>query len=93
MITIFKKRRGIHIPYNEQGLIYFTCMNVKNMPDEVHKKITDLCIEVSGEHYKALYAMLTDDTKNIHGIALEYHISESQLYHYRKKFYEKWKRP
>lgn len=87
---MFKKRRGIHIPYNRQGLIYFTCINVRDMPDEIQNKILNLCIEVAGENYRALYAALTDDTKNIHGIALEYHISETQLYFLRKNFYERW---
>lgn len=87
---MFKKRRGIHIPYNKQGLIYFTCMNANDMPEDVRRKILNLCIEVSGEHFKALYAVLTDDTKNIHSVAMEFHISETQLYLYRKNFYEKW---
>lgn len=90
VIILFKKRRGIHIPYNKQGLIYFTCMNVKDMPEEIQRKILNLCIEVCDEHYKALYAALTDDTKNIHSISMEFHVSETQLYYYRKKFYEKW---
>lgn len=90
MIILFKKRRGIHIPYNKQGLIYFTCMNVKDMPEDVQRKILNLCIEVGGQHYRALYTMLTDDSKNIHGVAMDFHISETQLYLYRKNFYEKW---
>lgn len=87
---MFKKRRGIRLSYNKQGLIYFTCMNIKDMPDDVKQKILNLCIEVSGQHYKALYTMLTDDSKNIHVIAMDFHISETQLYFYRKKFYENW---
>lgn len=87
---MFKKRRGIHIPYNKQGLIYFTCMNVKDMPEDVQRKVLNLCIEVGGQHYRALYTMLTDDSKNIHGVAMDFHISETQLYLYRKNFYEKW---
>lgn len=87
---MFKKRRGIHIPYNKQGLIYFTCMNVKDMSEDIQQKILNLCIEVGGEHYEALYTLLTDDTKNIHGVSMEFYISETQLYYYRKKFYEKW---
>lgn len=87
---MFKKRRGIHIPYNKQGLIYFTCMNVKDMPEDIQRKILNLCIEVGGQHYRALYTMLTDDSKNIHGVAMDFHISETQLYLYRKNFYEKW---
>lgn len=87
---MFKKLRGVHIPYNKQGLIYFTCMNAKHMPEDVQQKILNLCIEVSGQHYKALYTMLTDDSKNVHAVSMEFHICETQLYFYRKKFYEKW---
>lgn len=87
---MFKKRRGISLPYNKQGLIYFTCMNIKDMPEDVQQKILDLCIETAGDHYKALYALLTDDSKNVHGVSMAFHLSETQLFHYRKKFYEKW---
>lgn len=90
MIDIFKKRRGIHIPYNKQGLIYFVCMNVREMPKDVQQKILNLCVEVGGQHYQVLYTLLTDDSKNIHSLAMKFHISETQLYYYRKKFYEKW---
>ena len=65
-------------------------MNVKDMPEDVQQKILNLCIEVGGQHYRALYTMLTDDSKNIHGVAMDFHISETQLYLYRKNFYEKW---
>lgn len=87
---MFKKRRGIHIPYNKQGLIYFTCMNIEEMPKETQQKILNLCIDIGGEYYKALYELLTDDSRNIHGISMKYHISETQLYLHRKKFYENW---
>lgn len=87
---MFKKRRGIHIPYNEQGLIYFVCMNVKKMPVEVQNKILNLCIEVAGQDYKALYEVMTNDNKSILSISLEYFINEKRLYKMRKEFYEKW---
>lgn len=87
---MFKKRRGIHIPYNEQGLIYFVCMNVKKMPVEVQNKVLNLCIEVAGQDYKALYEVMTNDNKSILSISLEYFINEKRLYKMRKEFYEKW---
>lgn len=88
---MFKKRRGIHIPYNKQGLIYFICVNINDMPEEIQRKILNLCIEVASEHWQALYTMLTDDTKNVYSVSLDYNIGETQLYHYRKLFYENWK--
>lgn len=87
---MFKKRRGIHLPYNKQGLIYFTCVNYDDMPDDVRKKIRTLCIDVGNEHANALFDLVTDSEKNIRDVAGEYHISETQLYYYRRKFYENW---
>ena len=87
---MFKKRRGIHIPYEQQGLIYFTCVNHKDMPDEIQDKIHRLCQEVGKEYADVLYKVVTDTKRSIRSLAMEYHISETQLYHYRKKFYENW---
>lgn len=87
---MFKKRRGIHIPYNKQGLIYFTCMNVREMPEDIQQKILILCVEVGKEDYKALYEVLTNDNKSVLSISLEYFLSEKRLYRLRKEFYEKW---
>ena len=87
---MFKKRRGIHLPYNKQGLIYFTCMDIKNQPEYIQKKVQNLCAEVAGEDFRALYEVLTNDNKSIIGISLEYFVSEKRLYNMRKQFYEKW---
>ena len=88
---MFKKRRGIKLPYNKQGLIYFACANYNDMPDAVQKKIRYLCQEVGGDDYaNVIYAMVTNSNKSIRALAIEYHISEMSLYRYRKKFYEMW---
>ena len=87
---MFKKRRGIKIPYNKQGLIYFTCVNHKDMPEHIEEKIKSLCDEVGKEYSQVLFKVVTDSTRSVRSLALEYHISERQLYHYRKKFYESW---
>jgi hypothetical protein len=87
---MFKKRRGIKLSYNKQGLIYFTCMNVADMPEHIQEKIKRLCEDVGKEHSEVLYKVVTDSNKSIRSLALEHHISETQLYYYRKKFYEEW---
>lgn len=87
---MFKKRKGIKVPYNKQGLIYFTCMNIKNLPEEKQEEIKTLCKEVTEEYADALYTLLTDDTLNIYAVARRYYIGESQLYQFRKKFYERY---
>lgn len=65
-------------------------MNIKKLPIEKQTRILNLCYDVAGEHGEALYTMLTDDTKNVHGVAGKYYLSASQLYEYRRKFYEKF---
>lgn len=87
---MFKKRRGIKISYNAQGLIYFKCMNIKELPEEEQQRIRALCDEIAGEYSGALFTILTDDTKNIHAVAMQHCTSESQLYRFRKKFYERY---
>ena len=87
---MFKKRRGIHVPYNKQGLIYFTCMNIKDMPEDIQERIMSLCRQITEEHYCALYELLTNDSLNIHAIAMKHFVSETQLYLFRKKFYEEF---
>ena len=87
---MFKKRRGINIPYEKQGLIYFECINFDDMPEDIQNKITDLCNEVGKEYADALFKVVTDSKRSIRSISMEYHISETQLYLYRKRFYEAW---
>lgn len=87
---MFKKRRGIKLSYNKQGLIYFSCMNYNEMPEHIQHKIRCLIWEVTTEHCEALFKVLTDSNETIRSVAFKYHISETQLYHYRKKFYEMW---
>ncbi len=87
---MFRKYKGINIPYSKQGLIYFICINIKDMPDNVQQEILNLCIEIGKEDYKALYDILTNCNKSIISISLEHCVSEKKLYKMRKKFYEKF---
>ena len=87
---LFKKRRGIKLPYNKQGLIHFICVNYDDMPEHIQTKIRKLCVDVGQEHAKVLFNVVTDSNKNIRRLAMEYNISDMSLYRYRKKFYESW---
>ena len=87
---MFKKRRGIRLPYNKQGLIYFTCMNINDMPENIQQKVLNLCVEVGQQDYRALYELLTNDNKSVLSISHEYFLNEKLLYKMRKEFYEKW---
>lgn len=87
---MFKKRRGIKLPYNRQGLIYFVCMNIVDMPEEIQKKILNLSIEVGKDDYQALYEFLTNDRSSAVSVSLKYLINEKRLYRLRKEFYERF---
>lgn len=87
---VFKKRRGIKISYNRQGLICFVCLDYKNQSVYVQDKIEKLCRQVGKEHFDALFEMLTTDA-SVDNICMKYHIgSSTTLYRLRKDFYEKW---
>ena len=51
------------ISYNTQGLIYFLCVNAKRLPER-DKAVLNMCLEVAGEDYQALYKFLTDSSVN-----------------------------
>ncbi len=78
------------VPYQQQGLIYFTCRTYADQPKDIRDKIDSLCACVGGEYERALFAVLTSP-KSIRLIALDEHVSESTLYKLRRRFYESWK--
>lgn len=89
----FRKLRGVNIPYREQGLIHFTCVNYEKQPREVQKKIRDLCREIGGPDYEeALFAMMTRENISADWIEQNYYVSDSWMYKKRILFYERWKR-
>lgn len=87
---IFKKRLGIKLSYNKQGLVHFICANYRDMPDDIQDRIINLCISIAGKDYKALFDALTNEHLNMVAIAEKYFISEKKLYSWRKEFYEYW---
>lgn len=87
----FRKLRGVNLPYREQGLIWFTCVNFDKQPRELKSKIRKLCRQVAGEYSEALFALLTRENVSVAWIERTYHVSASHLYAKRKAFYERWK--
>ena len=87
----FRKLRGVNVPYREQGLIHFTCVNYEKQPKEVQEKIRRLCREIGGEYEDALFAMMTRETMTNAQLEREYYVSDSWMYKKRVMFYERWK--
>jgi len=86
---VFKKMRGIKLPYVRQGLIYFTCRDYHNQPPNVQQKINNLCVEVAGEYYQALRDVLIFG-RPVNEAALKHFCGEATLWRYKKRFYERW---
>ena len=85
---LFKKIRSILLPYEVQGYIWFLCQTVNRQPAAVRDRISDMCVNVAGMDYEALWAVLTDKSRNVSRISMDYYIPEKRLYRMRKEFYE-----
>lgn len=71
----------------KQGLIFFACLNVKDLDERVGRKILNICMEVGGEDYQALYRFLTDAYVNHVYICQKYFISQKRLFKLKREFY------
>lgn len=87
---MFKKRRGIRLSYNEQGLIYFACMNLMHQPPRLREAVRELCECIGGEDSEALYEFLTNDAVSARAVCMKYFVDEKKLYTMRKRFYEEF---
>lgn len=83
---MFKKMRGIKLPYKRQGLIYFMCANYADMSFRVREKIDQVCIEAGEEYYQALRDVLIGK-KTVRRAAMDCPCSETTLYRKRNEFY------
>lgn len=84
--------RSVKVPHDKQGLLFFTCRNYINMPEETRRKIDDLCWQISkgDEAYRsALFDMLTTN-RGVDQICMKHFVRQKTLYDMRKQFYEEW---
>lgn len=87
---IFRKLRGVNIPYREQGMIWFTCVNYDRQPKKTKEKIQRMCKTYGGEYEQALFILLTRENVSIPWIEQNYYVSARTLYRRRKDFFEHW---
>lgn len=89
---MFRKMRGVHVPPDKQGLLFFLCRNYKDLPEKTQQRINELCDSISeGEraYRAALFDMLTT-RESVVSISMKHAVSQSTLYKLRRKFYETW---
>lgn len=85
----FRKLRGVPLPYERQGYIYFLCATYAAQPADIQKRIRRLCDDIGGEDYSAaLFAVLTQaGRRSVERIAADHATSATQLYRLRRQFY------
>lgn len=87
---VSKALTKVGISPERQGLIFFTCLNIKLLDEQTKNKILNICMEVGEGDYQALYRFLTDSHVNHVYICNEYYISKARLFKLKKKFYLKF---
>jgi len=89
----FKKMRSVRIPYKHQGLIYFTCLNYDSLAPELQEKVRNICYEVAGEYFYALFQVVKYGAVGalFSEVARTHCVDEGTLYKLRRKFYENFK--
>lgn len=85
----FRKLRGVPLPKEKQGLIYYTCLNFDSAPEYTRRKILRLCGVAGGEYAEALFMLVTKD-RSITELALKCNVSEETLRIVRRRFYTMW---
>ena len=82
----------IRIPYERQGLIWFTAQTFDDQPAAVQERILDACEAVGGELAGALLAYVTTN-RPIAAIMREYHFSsETTIYRMLRPWFEQMDR-
>ena len=87
---VSKKLIKCGVPPEVQGLIFFTCLNVRRMDEAVQRKILNLCTDVAGDDYRSLYKFLTDGYVNHEYIYIHYRVNVKKLFEYKQRFYIEW---
>lgn len=85
----FRRLRGVPLPYEKQGQIYFTCLNYETAHKYTKMKIDKLCDSAGGEYSPALRELLMEG-KTVPEIATKYYICQETLNNCRKRFYMMW---
>ena len=59
------------------------------MPSDEKRRVHKLCRQCAGAHADALLEFLTTWNTSVK-ISVDHYVSQTQLYTYRKRFYEAW---
>ena len=85
---MFKKKKSINLSYVKQGYIAFLCYTLELRKGSEKEEVINLCKDIAGEDWKALYEVLTNPYKNLERIARDYFMWERRLSLWRACFFE-----
>ena len=86
--------RGVDVPPDKQGLLFFTCRNYINLSEDVRRRIDELCWKISkgDESYRAALFDLLTTHESVTSISMRHCVGQTTIYRLRKEFYEEWYR-
>lgn len=89
---MFKKMRGVKLPYVDQGYIYFVCRRYNKLPGALQARIKEACEGAANDYgeAQALFEHLTTG-ESVTALSLKHNVCEKRIYIMRKNFYEKVK--
>ena len=83
---MFRYKRGIDVPYNRQGYIYFQSLLYRELSPREQQKIRKLCQESAGIYWRALLEFVTTEA-NATYIEQKHHLSRATLYRCVQRYY------
>ena len=82
----FRYKKSIELDYDQQGYVYFTSRRYLHLPQKEKEKILNLCMEVGGEYYRALFDFVTSDMGAVE-VCGKHYLSASTLERLVQKYY------
>lgn len=79
-MKIFRYRSSANVPYDRQGLIWFTIRNYAELPDEKKRMVEKTCKAAAGRNWRALLEYMTSE-KSAKEVAKEHYIASETTIH------------
>ncbi len=86
---MFRFKKGIGIPYEQQGYIYFISRKYKKLPKIKREKIEAHCRAVGGPYWRALFEFVTTDAGQV-AVCMRHYLSTSTLERLVKRYYQEF---
>lgn len=85
---MFRYHRGISVPYERQGYIYFRSLTYRDMSADEKERIRELCALAGGNNEQALLEHVTTG-EGVKSVCHRHYIaSPTSLYRALKRYYE-----